>query len=71
MDNKNKSKKLNTGDVIVVASVSCIYGLGKRKNYEDAIFRFAQGEVWDRRAFMLRLIENYYERNDVSLVPGE
>lgn len=61
---------LERRDVIVVASVSCIYGLGKRKNYEDAIFRFAQGEVWDRRAFMLRLIENYYERNDVSLVPG-
>ena len=61
---------LERRDVIVVASVSCIYGLGKRKNYEDAIFRFAQGERWDRRAFMMRLIENYYERNDVSLVPG-
>ena len=61
---------LERRDVIVVASVSCIYGLGKRKNYEDAIFRFAQGEHWERRAFMLRLIENYYERNDVSLVPG-
>lgn len=61
---------LERRDVIVVASVSCIYGLGKRKNYEDAIFRFAQGEVWERRAFMMRLIENYYERNDVSLVPG-
>ena len=61
---------LERRDVIVVASVSCIYGLGKRKNYEDAIFRFAQGERWERRAFMLRLIENYYERNDVSLVPG-
>ena len=61
---------LERRDVIVVASVSCIYGLGKRKNYEDAIFRFAQGDRWDRRAFMMRLIENYYERNDVSLVPG-
>ena len=61
---------LERRDVIVVASVSCSYGLGKRKNYEDAIFRFAQGEHWERRAFMLRLIENYYERNDVSLVPG-
>ena len=61
---------LERRDVIVVASVSCIYGLGKRKNYEDAIFRFAQGERWERRAFMLRFIENYYERNDVSLVPG-
>ena len=32
---------LERRDVVVVASVSCIYGLGKRKNYEDAIFRFA------------------------------
>ncbi|MDO5114790.1 MAG: excinuclease ABC subunit UvrB [Synergistaceae bacterium] len=61
---------LERRDVIVVASVSCIYGLGKRKNYEDAIFRFAQGDRWERRAFMLRLIENYYERNDMSLVRG-
>lgn len=61
---------LERRDVIVVASVSCIYGLGKRKNYEDAIFRFAVGERWERRAFMTRLIENYYQRNDVSLLPG-
>lgn len=61
---------LERRDVIVVASVSCIYGLGKRKNYEDAIFRFAVGEKWDRRKFMSRLLDNYYERNDVSLVPG-
>jgi excinuclease ABC subunit B len=61
---------LERRDVIVVASVSCIYGLGKRKNYEDAIFRFAVGEQWDRRKFMTRLLDNYYQRNDVSLLPG-
>lgn len=61
---------LERRDVVVVASVSCIYGLGKRKNYEDAIFRFACGERWERRDFMMKLIANYYERNDVSLVPG-
>ena len=57
-------------DVVVVASVSCIYGLGKRKNYEDVIFRFAVGDIWNRRDFMLRLLENYYQRNDLSLQPG-
>ena len=57
-------------DVIVVASVSCIYGLGKRKNYEDAIFRFSVGEVWERKDFMMRLLENYYQRNDIALLPG-
>lgn len=61
---------LERRDVIVVASVSCIYGLGKRKNYEDAIFRFSVGDVWDRRSFILKLVANYYERNDISLQPG-
>ncbi len=61
---------LERRDVVVVASVSCIYGLGKRKSYEEAIFRFACGERWARRDFMMRLLANYYERNDMSLVPG-
>ncbi|MBQ8691627.1 MAG: DEAD/DEAH box helicase family protein, partial [Synergistaceae bacterium] len=58
-------------DVIVVASVSCIYGLGKRENYENAIFAFKEGERVEHRAFMERLIENYYERNDLVLEPGK
>jgi excinuclease ABC subunit B len=57
-------------DVIVVASVSCIYGLGKKKNYEDAVFRFAVGDIWQRRDFVLRLLDNYYERNDTAFAPG-
>ena len=57
-------------DVIVVASVSCIYGLGERKNYEDVIFRFAIGESYELRSFMEKLIANYYSRNDIALLPG-
>jgi excinuclease ABC subunit B len=57
-------------DVIVVASVSCIYGLGKKKNYEDAVFRFAIGDKWQKRDFMIRLLDNYYERNDSAFAPG-
>ena len=57
-------------DVIVVASVSCIYGLGERKNYEDVIFRFSVGESYELRSFMEKLIANYYARNDISLLPG-
>jgi excinuclease ABC subunit B len=57
-------------DVVVVASVSCIYGLGKKKNYEDAVFRFAVGDLWPRRDFMMRLLDNYYERNDAAFAPG-
>ena len=58
-------------DVIVVASVSCIYGLGQRENYENAIFGFAVGEQIEHREFMERLLENYYERNDLVLEPGK
>ena len=57
-------------DVLVVASVSCIYGLGKRKNYEDAVIRFAVGDLLKRRDFMMRLVENYYQRNDTAFAPG-
>ncbi len=57
-------------DVLVVASVSCIYGLGKRRNYEDAVIRFAVGDVTNRRDFMLRLLDGYYERNDTAFSPG-
>jgi excinuclease ABC subunit B len=58
-------------DVLVVASVSCIYGLGKRENYEAAIFPFAEGGRWEHRNFMQRLLENYYERNDHVLEAGK
>ena len=58
-------------DVLVVASVSCIYGLGKRENYESAIFPFAEGDRWEYRAFIQHLIETYYERNDQVLETGK
>lgn len=61
---------LERNDCIVVASVSCIYGLGVRKNYEDAIFRFAVGDVIDRRTFMSKLVTSYYTRNDAVLQPS-
>ena len=61
---------LERRDVIVVASVSCIYGLGKKKSYEDAIFRFSVGDIISRKSFFKRLLDNYYERNDVALEPG-
>jgi len=58
-------------DVIVVASVSCIYGLGLKEAYESVIFPFAVGESWDRREFLEKLVENYYDRNDMVLEPGK
>jgi len=61
---------LERRDVIVVASVSCIYGIGKRKNYEEAVFRFFVGETYTRREFLEHLVRNHYERNDTALEPG-
>ncbi|MDR1377675.1 MAG: excinuclease ABC subunit UvrB [Synergistaceae bacterium] len=58
-------------DVLVVASVSCVYGLGKRENYEAAIFPFSEGDRWEHRTFMRHLMENYYERNDQVLAAGK
>lgn len=62
---------LERRDVIVVASVSCIYGLGKRQQYEDAIFRFSVGQHYSRHTFIENIVRNYYERNDMILQPGK
>jgi excinuclease ABC subunit B len=61
---------LERRDVIVVASVSCFYGLGKRKAFEEVVMGFSAGEQWGRRRFMEKLLENYYVRNDLVLEPG-
>ncbi|MBQ6773737.1 MAG: excinuclease ABC subunit UvrB [Synergistaceae bacterium] len=58
-------------DVIVVASVSCIYGLGKRENYEDAIIYFRVNDKVDQHEFLSSLVNNYYERNDYNLEAGK
>ncbi|MBQ9418785.1 MAG: DEAD/DEAH box helicase family protein, partial [Synergistaceae bacterium] len=57
-------------DVIVVASVSCIYGLGLKETYEEAIISVAVGDRIDQRDFLARLVGNYYERGD-SFEPGK
>lgn len=58
-------------DVIIVASVSCIYGLGLKKNYEEAIIPFSVGEKVDQHEFLGRLVANYYERVNFALEPGK
>ena len=58
-------------DVIIIASVSCIYGLGLKENYESAIISFSVGDKIDQRDFLARLVENYYERNEFELEPGK
>jgi excinuclease ABC subunit B len=57
-------------DVIIVASVSCIYGLGNPENYAGVVIRFDVGEIYRRNALLRRLIESQYQRNDLELRPG-
>ena len=57
-------------DVVVVASVSCIYGLGSPDEYRDRIVGIAVGEDYDQRDLLRRLVDLQYARNDVNLVRG-
>src|SRR5580692_1522043 len=64
------SSLLMRRDVIVVASVSCIYGLGSPSEYRDRILGVKVGEQVDQRAVLRRLVDLQYARNDVNLVRG-
>src|SRR6185436_19309994 len=57
-------------DVIVVASVSCIYGLGNPENFENAGFEIEVGKTMSRSALINKLLEGLYERNDMELLHG-
>ena len=61
---------LTRRDVIVVASVSCIYGLGSPDEYRDQILVLSPGETHDQRSMLSRLVAMHYERNDANLVRG-
>ena len=58
-------------DVIVVASVSCIYGLGTPQDYLKAMLHFKVGERYVRDDILRHLVEMKYERNDVELTRGK
>src|ERR1700729_285689 len=64
------SSLLMRRDVIVVASVSCIYGLGSPDEYRDRILALKVGEEVDQRVLLRRLVDLQYARNDVNLVRG-
>src|SRR5438874_11581565 len=61
---------LTRRDVIIVASVSCIYGLGSPQEYEGQILRVHRGVATDRDWAIRRLIDIQYERNEVNLTRG-
>lgn len=61
---------LTRRDVIIVASVSCIYGLGSPSEYFDLMVRLKKGETWDRDRILHDLVRIQYTRNDYSLERG-
>ncbi len=64
------SALLTRRDVIVVASVSCIYGLGSPEEYEQKLLVVRPGEEHDQRNILRQLVDMQYERNDMNLVRG-
>ena len=57
-------------DVLIVASVSCIYGLGEPEEYQSFVLRFERGRPFSRARAMRRLVDMQYERNDMTLTRG-
>ena len=57
-------------DVIIVASVSCIYGLGIPQDYRDALIRIKTGEVIERDKLLKKLVNIHYGRNDIAFERG-
>ena len=61
---------LTRRDVIVVASVSCIYGLGTPQEYVDRMVRLRIGQEWERDDLLRRLVSIQYTRNDLAFTRG-
>jgi excinuclease ABC subunit B len=57
-------------DVVIVASVSCIYGLGSPDAYGSVVIHLEVGSIYRRNALLRQLIESQYQRNDLEVKPG-
>ncbi len=68
---KATSALLSRKDVIVVASVSCIYGLGDPQEYKKSLVIINKGKSYNQRDIMRKLVEIYYERNDINFIRGK
>lgn len=64
------SSLISRSDVIVVASVSCIYGIGEIEEYKKKMLTLNVGDTIDRDIILKKLIEMLYERNDIDLKRG-
>ena len=61
---------INREDVVIVASVSCIYGLGSPEDYRGMLITLRAGEACSREQIMQKLVDVQYARNDVAALPG-
>jgi excinuclease ABC subunit B len=61
---------LERRDVLIVASVSCIYGIGSPDTYKSMLLKIAEGQTIDREEILSRLVEIQYERNDYDFHRG-
>ena len=57
-------------DVIIIASVSCIYGLGNPEAYGSIVIDINIGDSYRRNTLLRRLVESHYSRNDIEISPG-
>ena len=64
------SSLISRNDVIVVASVSCIYGLGDKEDYIEGSLTLRVGETIEKNDILKKLVDILYERNDMDLVRG-
>ena len=64
------SSLINAKDVIVVASVSCIYGIGDKEEYENHMLTLKVEDVIDRNEILSKLVDMMYERNNIDLARG-
>ncbi len=64
------SALITNRDVIVVASVSCIYGIGELEDYKDKMLTLSVGDQVERDDIMLKLVNMFYERNNLELKRG-
>lgn len=62
---------LSRDDVIVVSSVSCIYGIGSPEDYGEFAFGISVGDIYDRSEILAHLVFMQYERNDIEFARGQ
>src|SRR5438445_18430 len=68
---KATSSLLERSDVIIVASVSCIYGLGSPENYKEMCVTLEKGRTLSRESLLQSLVDIHYERNEVEFSRGK